>query len=165
MTLKQIDDTLSLGQLMFNTAKLLTIDLPASWMMDKLAPPPPDLRNLDIEAKLKILRGEDPEYGNLENWWSPISWMDKTEQWVLNCIDTSKWVWQSYKSSVLHKILQKQCWVQTVSIIFYDIFDNFLTVSVSILSSLNVIKHGIHCVLQIQMVSFIINPKYYITLK
>ena len=90
MTLKQIDDTLSLGQLMFNTAKLLTIDLPASWMMDKLAPPPPDLRNLDIEAKLKILRGEDPEYGNLENWWSPISWMDKTEQWVLNCIDTSK---------------------------------------------------------------------------
>ncbi len=88
------ESSLSLGNLMLNSAKLLAVDLPASWMMDKLAPPPPDLRKLDIETKLRILRGQEPEWSEAPNlneqWWSPTAWIDKTEQWMQGWIDTSK---------------------------------------------------------------------------
>lgn len=86
--------SLSLGNLMLNSAKLLAIDLPASWMMNRLAPPAPDLSNLDVETKLKIMRGEEPAWNThvemADTWWSPTAWIDRTEQWINDWIDTSK---------------------------------------------------------------------------
>ena len=72
---------------MLNSAKLLAVDLPASWMMDKFAPPPPDLTNLDAETKLRILRGEEPSENwsssnpgmPAQQWWSPTAWI---QNWV-----------------------------------------------------------------------------------
>jgi hypothetical protein len=40
------------------------VDLPATWMMDQFFPTPPDLINLDAEAKLRILKGEETRHHN-----------------------------------------------------------------------------------------------------
>ena len=41
---------------------LVAVDLPATWMMDQFYPQPPDLTNLDAEAKHRILKGEEPRH-------------------------------------------------------------------------------------------------------
>ena len=83
--------SLSLSDLMLSSAKALSVDLPASWMMDQFAPPSPTFSNFDMEEKKKILRGEAEEEAQLSSqWWSPLSWIDKTEQWIQNWVDTSK---------------------------------------------------------------------------
>ena len=47
-----------------NISTLISVDLPATWMMDQFFPPPPDLTNLDAEAKLGILREEESRHKN-----------------------------------------------------------------------------------------------------
>ena len=84
---------LSVSDLMLNSAKTISVDLPASWLMDQFSPPSPTFSNFDMEAKKRILRGEVEDYTNAgpsNYWWSPISWIDKTEQWIQNWVDTSK---------------------------------------------------------------------------
>lgn len=71
---------------LLGNAWAVTVDLPASWLLDQLArPPTPDFSDFDIEAKRKLLRGEIEEMADAQDryqWWSPVSWMDKTEEWI-----------------------------------------------------------------------------------
>jgi hypothetical protein len=89
--MSSLSETLALSQFMLKGVRVLAVDWPTSWLMEQMAPPqPPDLTKLDMEAKLRILRGEEPDWTPEKNWWSPIAWIDQTEQWVNQWIDTSK---------------------------------------------------------------------------
>lgn len=84
---------LVIANYMIKSAHTLAFQWPASWMIEQLTPPPPDISDLDMEAKLRILRGEQPDWAapsSNENWWSPATWMDKTEEWMKTWIDNSK---------------------------------------------------------------------------
>lgn len=87
---------LSWSHLVLKGAWAVSVDLPASWVMDKFArPPSPDFSHFDMKAKRRILKGEiedstSASFSKLDHWWSPVSWMDKTEQWIQTWVDTSK---------------------------------------------------------------------------
>ena len=43
-----------------------------------------------MAAKLRKLQEEQQDWQSTENWWSISSWLDKTEHWLQQWIDTSK---------------------------------------------------------------------------
>ncbi len=83
-----IEDTLSITRYLLSVSRVLAFDWPASKLLELVAPPPPDLTDLDMEAKLRILRGEEPDW---TNWWSPVTWIDKSEEWMKQWMETSKY--------------------------------------------------------------------------
>ena len=89
--MSDLEESLSLSNLMLGLPRFLIVDLPASWIMDQLVPSPEDLSRLDIETKLKILRGEHPHLSPAEQWWSPAAWLERTEQLMQNCIGKTKY--------------------------------------------------------------------------
>jgi hypothetical protein len=110
---EELEELLSLNNLMLNSAKLVAVsqvDLPATWMMDQFFPPPPDLTNLDAEAKPGILREEESRHknrrsvraqrrlsnaGHGQQWWSPTAWI---QNWVETSVSIANSAYEMKKN-------------------------------------------------------------------